>query len=83
LEKIKMKSLTPIESKERESANFAQNCQKNYKIYTDCAKNDKKCALFTKKLQKITKNTPFLRVYPELFEGHSRPKPTTFRQTKN
>jgi len=37
----------------------AQNCQKKRKKYEFLPKNDKKCALFTKKLQKITKNTPF------------------------
>jgi hypothetical protein len=37
----------------------AQNCHRNTQIYEDLPKNDKKCALFTKKLQKIAKNTRF------------------------
>ena len=32
---------------------FLQNCQKNRKKYQNCARNDKKRTLFTKKLQKI------------------------------
>ena len=40
-----------------------QNCQKKRKIVEKIARNHKKCALFTKKYKKITKNTPFFDAF--------------------
>jgi hypothetical protein len=53
------KSLTPHRSKERESANLPQNCQKIYKKYQKMHKKSQKVRAFYKKMTKNYKKYTF------------------------
>jgi hypothetical protein len=55
----------------------AQNCTKNARFLQKSARF---LQIFTKKYEKIPIFHHFLRVYPELFEGQMRFKPTQMRQ---
>jgi hypothetical protein len=64
-----------MDQKREKARTLPKIVKKSTDFSQESAKNDKKCALFTKKSQKIPICHHFSRVYPELFEGHSSPKP--------